>query len=298
MADYTEEDLLRLDAQYAEAGLPFHARPLRAAAEILKERFVLGSGPFTNPLVAEICSAYERLIPETKTTWPGMGTGLVASVDRVRSVTVSVGYGTRALTAPKGLGFDSDDEWYAWCRRDEGIATRSLFAFADMYDLVYGIDELRAVEQTRAFDLWRKATEQLATTTSRLVASGDPGEAILQTIALTVELALKGSLLHLGVPEDSLSKRAYGHNYRVLADKLIELQPHRDDCMVVNSVNKIPDYVESRYRDMGMTRLQIIDLALGAQFVAASAVRRISGRDIATQMEGPGGPGPRARYFS
>jgi len=294
MADYSEEDLLRLDAQYAEKGIPFHARPLRAAAEILKERFVMGSGPFGNPMVAEVCLAYERLIPETLTTWPGMGTGLVASVDRVRSVVVSVAYGSCRLTAAKGLGFDSEEEWFAWCRRDAGIVARSLFAFADMYDLTYGIDDLKISDQTRAFDLLCKATEQMATTTSRLVTSGDPGEAILQTIGLTAELALKGSLLHLGVPEDSLAKRAYGHNYHALADKLIELQPHRDDCILQSVVQKLPDYVESRYHYTGMTRLQIIDLAIGAQFVAASAVRRISRRDIAAQIEASNSPRERA----
>lgn len=298
MADYTEEDLLRLDARYAEEGIPFHARPLRAAAEILKKGFVMGSGPFGNAQVAEICAAYERLIPETAITWPGMGTGLVASVDRVRSVVASVVYGTRSLTAAKALGFASDEEWFTWCRKDEAIVTRSCFAFADIYDLVYGIDELKTREQTRAFDLWRKATEQLATTTSRLEASGDPGEAILQTIGLTAELALKGSLLYLGVSEDSLSRRAYGHNYRALADKLIEMQPHRDDDMLLHSINKLPDYVESRYHYTGMTRLQIIDLALGVQFVAASAIRRISRRDIAAKVEADRGPGARTRYFS
>lgn len=68
-----------------------------------------------------------------------MGTGLVASVDRVRSVVVSVAYGSCRLTAAKGLGFDSEEEWFAWCRRDAGIVARSLFAFADIYDLIYGI---------------------------------------------------------------------------------------------------------------------------------------------------------------
>lgn len=58
MADYTEEDLLRLDSQYAEEGIPFHARPLRAAAEILQEGFVMGSGHFGNPKVEEVCAAY------------------------------------------------------------------------------------------------------------------------------------------------------------------------------------------------------------------------------------------------
>jgi hypothetical protein len=59
----------------------------------------------------------------------------------------------------------------------------------------------------------------------------------------------------------------------------------------------MPHYVESRYTPAGLTRLQVIRLALGAQFIAASSVRRFSSRDLAAQMEQGGWPAPRAPLF-
>ncbi|MDC4329250.1 hypothetical protein NQ674_13135 [Acinetobacter baumannii] len=79
MTKFTDADILRLDEAFAKEGIPFHARPLNAAMEILGNNFSINL--LNNPLVIEIKQAYERLIPEVKYTWPGMGTGLVAAVD-------------------------------------------------------------------------------------------------------------------------------------------------------------------------------------------------------------------------
>jgi hypothetical protein len=74
--------------------------------------------------------------------------------------------------------------------------------------------------------------------------------------------------------------------------------PHRDDPLVALVVSQLPPYVASRYRPAGLPRLEVVELALGAQFVAASSVRRLSSRDLAGQMEGAGGPGARPTFFS
>jgi hypothetical protein len=87
MANWTHDDLLTLDARLAEEGVALHARPLRAALEIL------GGDVLTvlaNPEAQKITAAYDALFPESSTTWPGFGIGIIASVDRVRKVTLDV----------------------------------------------------------------------------------------------------------------------------------------------------------------------------------------------------------------
>jgi putative ATP-dependent endonuclease of the OLD family len=53
---------------------------------------------------------------------------------------------------------------------------------------------------------------------------------------------------------------------------------------------------ESQIR--ALTRLQVVQLALGVQFVAASVVRRISGTDLAADMEAANHPNSRPSFFS
>ena len=90
MKSWTDHDILRLDTQYAKADIALPSRPLRAAMNLLSSNFVLGvSG---NPQVNAITEAYRRLVPEVDTTWPGLGIGIAASVDRVRKITVALAH--------------------------------------------------------------------------------------------------------------------------------------------------------------------------------------------------------------
>ncbi len=291
MIKFTERDIFKLDERFAKEGVPFHARPLRAAIEILGEKFSMGVGG--NPQVSEIERAYIQLLPEARFTWPGMGTGLTASVDRVKKVTIGVVYGTVNITVHEGLGFSDHQEWTTWCRGDREIAEKSIFAFADMFDLVYGID--RSTQKTSAFTFWGLAAEQLKLVSESLSQSGSISSAVLQPICLTAELALKGALLSLGIPENDLKSKKFGHNLTKLGQRMVQEVSHRDDKLLLDALRKFPDYVADRYRETQLTRLEVVSLALDAQFVAASAVRRISGQDIALEFEATT---PRSNLFS
>lgn len=293
MIVYTDNDLLRLDEIFARQEIPFHARPFHAATQILGEEFCIGLGG--NHQVDEICQAYERLIPEVRFTWPGMGTGLVASVDRVRKVPVGVVYGTINLAVHTGLGFSSQQEWFTWCRGDRKIADKSAFALADMYDLVYGID--RQSQRGNASTFWGLAAEQLKLASESLSQSGSISSPVLQPICLTAELAIKGTLLYLGISEKDLrNSKLFGHDLNKLGHRMTSERSHGDDALLLSALSNFPDYVGERYRETKLSRLDVISLALGAQFVAASAVRRISGDDMSRQIEA-GGLGPRAHVF-
>ncbi len=282
MIKFTDKDILTLDERFARENIPFHARPLHAAMAILGEQFSIGL--LDHPQVSQIQRAYVQLIPEVEFTWPGMGTGLVASIDRVRKVIIGVTYGTVNITVDKGLGFSSHQEWEEWCRRDKKIAVRSAFAYADMHDLVYGIDH--NTQHNNVSTLWGLAVEQLKLVAESLSQSGTISSAVLQPICLTAELAMKGTLLHLGIPEKDLKNpKLFGHDLGKLGQRMTQEINHRDDSLLLNALSNFPDYVDNRYKETQLTRLEVIALALNAQFVAASSIRRISGVDMALQME-------------
>lgn len=292
MVNWTNDDLLRLDSIYAEAGVAFHARPLRAAMDLLGRGFTLGRD---NSKLRAITQAYKQLIPEVDTIWPGKGIGLAASVDRVRKVTVGVVFGSRAITPERALGFDTREDWIDWCRNDPGITANSCFAFADLYDLTYGIDELQQSTSV-AIEYWYMALSNLEDI-ANILATGFSVATVLQPICLTAELAMKANLIHLGADPKTLSYRDVGHHHTVLAQRMREARPHRDDEQIAAITTKLPDYIDSRYKATGLTRLDVVNLALGAQFIAASSVRRLTGRDIAGDMERDDWPGSRKTFL-
>lgn len=111
MKKWSLDTLRALDLKYAKEGVHMHQRPFRAATEILGSAFSMGvSG---NPEVQKIMAAYEAMIPEVNSSWPGMGTGLAAVVDQVRKITMPVEFGQCTLQVWRTLGFADEKQWWA-----------------------------------------------------------------------------------------------------------------------------------------------------------------------------------------
>lgn len=279
MADWSLDTLRALDVKYAKEGVHLHQRPFRAAVDILGPEFSMGVGG--NPEVQRIIEAYEQMIPEANESWPGMGIGLAVAVDQVRKVTVPVVFGQASITAWEALGFSSEQAWWHWCREDREIAIGTHFAFADLLDLTYGLDELRGgggIDIVR----WKMATSNLADAANNLPTAFSV-DTVIQPICLVVELSLKAALIRNRADPNNWGRD--GHNFDKLAKRLGGETPHRDDALIASVTAKLPPYVDSRYDPAGLTRYDVVRLALGAQFIAASTVRRFSTRDFAGEIE-------------
>lgn len=292
MTTWTLDTLRALDLQYAKEGMHLHQRPFRAAVDILGSAFSMGVGG--HPEVRRIMDAYAQMIPEANASWPGMGIGLAAVVDQVRKITMPVVFGQQSLQVWETLGFADDKAWWNWCREDRRIAAESHFALADLHDLTYGLDDMRG-ETGADVDLWKMATSNLADAANNLPTAFSV-DSVIQPICLVAELSLKAALVRGGADQKSF-KGKDGHDLPKLVDRLAAERPHRDDARVRELIDRLPPYVGSRYKPAGLTRLDVVRLALGVQFVAASAARRFSDRDLAAQMETGGWPAPRPRLF-
>jgi len=293
MVLFTDEDILRLDRMYAQENVPFHARPLAAAFDILGDQFILDL--MQNPAVEEINQAYMRLVPETEACWPGAGVGLVASVDQIRKVTLGIMYGNVQLTMDRALGFKDHEDWVLWCRGNPKIAAKSCYAFADIHDFIMGINYMEDTAQGESIKHWTLAAAHLEEISNSMSTSSNVASAT-QPICLIAELAMKGTLYHLGVSRKEI--RLLGHHHKDIAARLAAERPHRDDALISGIVNYIPDYVKTRYSGSNLTRLEVVQLALDVQFIAASSLRRISGVDTAHDLEEKGDfPGAREVVF-
>jgi hypothetical protein len=291
MGKWTKQDLLKLDARFAEDGVHMHQRPFRAAMEILGSDFLYGV--IGNSETERIMTAYAELVPEVNSSWPGAGIGLAVSVDRIRKLIMPVVFGTVSIE-PWEAGFSSRDEWLQWCRGDRTIAAEASYAFADLHDLSLGLNALQSGDGD-ALRLWGMARSNLEDVANTLPSTFSV-DSVIQPICLVAELAMKAALVWEGADPKSF-KGPKGHDLIGLAGQLAKGKPHPDDLLIQGVVSKLPPYVVSRYNPAGLTRLQVVRLALGVQFIAASTTRRISGVDLAARMaigEWPGARQPLA----
>lgn len=287
--------LFELDERFARAGMPLHQRPLAAAAELLglKGLDVL----VRDPRVAPICRAYEQLMPGAEESWPGMAVGLVAALDRVRPVSLAVGYGMPNVALWQLAGFASEADWALWCRLDHTVAAQGELALADLFDFAYGMDDLHRLGGTGdAWSLWQMAAAFLEDV-ARILPRAFNVDAVLQPICLTAEMALKAALVMLGMTTEVLQQRRYGHHLKALVTELVARRPHRDDDLLKVCIGRFPDLVNARYSPRGLARLQVVELAQAAQFIAATSVRRHAERDLAAEVLSAQGQAVRAPWF-
>lgn len=291
MSNWTLDDLRRLDLKYAEEGIHVHQRPFRAAIDLLGPNFVMGFGG--NPEVKRIMDAYAAMTPEVEANWPGTGIGFVASVDQVRKVVFPVTFGDNALQPWQIAGFASGETWWNWCRQDRTIAAEVTLAVADLHDFTMGLNEIEH-RNADAVTWWRMARSNIEDAANTLPISSSH-DSVIQPICMVAELSMKAALVWDGAAPNSF-RGSDGHNLRKLAAQMAATRPHRDDARVQAVIANLPSYVASRYEPAGLKRLQVVRLALGAQFIAASSVRRIGTADLAAQMEADEWPGPRTPF--
>lgn len=290
---WTTDDLLRLDEKYAYEGVHPHQRAFRAAVELLGPAFQL-TALTKNTDVSNIMDAWARLFPDAGATWPGMGIGLAASVDQVRKTVAPVGFGQTSIQAWSVLGFSDSAAWEYWCRGNAVIAAESWYAVADLLDFTYGVDDLRG-EKPEAQTLWRMAASNLSDVANTLPATFSV-DSVIQPICMTVELSIKAALVHNGAAPADFAGRN-GHNLTDLSRRMMTEMPHRDDALIPDVIQHLPPYVASRYAPAGLNRLAVVRLALAAQFVAASSLRRHSTRDMDAEISADGWPAPRPPFF-
>lgn len=153
----------------------------------------------------------------------------------------------------------------------------------DLLDFVYGLDDLGKQDliSQRSVEWWNLAKQQLEAASATTLGSFTK-YVIVQNCCVSAELLLKGALLQEGIEEDLLSKsiKGFGHNLESMARKACEFRPEINSRLVLAVVANMPSYIETRYNDIGLTRVQLGLLLMNTQYLAGEILRCYSDRNF------------------
>ncbi len=279
--------IAKLDQQFIDADVPLHARPFCVVTELI--RLKAGGDVLDNTIWEQVMTSFHRLYPSGDFSIPPILIGGVALRDRFYVARVNVGWGQPSIDPMKCIDISHAELETIWNLNPEQF-WRAMYSVADLWDFGYGASDLRG-QNIEADTLWQKASSSIEATAT-LLANGHMLDAAVQSICLTAELGIKGALAALGVDESA--RRKLSHNIPDLLKKLMDMRPHESDMQAQSASGHFPDYVKTRYSDHGMTRVQLNELAMRAQFIAADALRRLSVRNLAQQIQAESGNPPRS----
>jgi hypothetical protein len=235
---------------------------------------------FDKRIWSPLMDIYRRLYPSGDFSMPALLVGGVALRDLMYPVHVHVGYGTFSVEPLKCIQI-TQEELNLIFRHYPEQGWRAFYSVCDLWDFGYGTADLISYGSP-ARDLLNNARSSVVATPRILSGIIDIDSAV-QTACLTAELSMKAALTHLGWTEQELRKLS--HHLTKLAEALIGTKPTLNDDRLRIACTKFPNYVESRYSPHGLTRLELMALAMRAQFVAADAIRRVADRNLAGDME-------------
>jgi hypothetical protein len=235
---------------------------------------------FDKRLWDPLIESYRKLYPSGDFSMPAMLSGGVAIRDQIYPVRIPLAFGAAAVD-PLTLVEIPRTELELVFRLFPDQGWRAFYAVCDLWDFAYGVDDLTKLGTPKP-DFLVNARSNLAATT-RILRGDIDLDAAVQTACLTAELSMKAALAHLGVHEKAL--KDLSHSLPRLAQKLLGLAPSAADARLLATVQSFPNYVGARYTAHGLKRIELMELAMRAQYVAADAVRRIANRNLGAGME-------------
>jgi hypothetical protein len=268
----TDEELIAQDVK-------IHARPIHVAMAWMDKNSIYGD-LFDKQVWEPLMEIYRRLYPSGDFSVPAMLEGGVALRDRMYPVRVSVGFGYFRVEPLKAIDIKHEELELIFQHNPEQ-GWKAFYGVCDLWDFAYGVDDL-VKTNSPASELLNNAQSSLSAISRILTGSLDI-DAAVQCACLTAELSMKAALRHLGSSDDEI--RNFSHHLKKLSDALIAKAPRATDERLRAACTEFPNYVQTRYASHGLTRLELMALAMRAQFVAADAIRRVTDRNMGGEME-------------
>ena len=275
--------VIEIDDELIKEGKEPSKRSFHTNLKIINNLGIHGMDILNNPISNEVNKIYSELYRSTDLCMPPMHTGAFMFRDIFFSIRMPITYG-KVINNPIELLDDITENQKEWLFSDKKSGLIFFDQVIDLMDFIYGLDDVRG-EKTlpdKTLLYWLKAKQQLEAVSATVLGSFDK-DAITQNSCLATELILKGALIIGGVPDNELIHK-YGHKLINLANKAIEQLPNIDKEVMLFVVNKFPDYVQDRYNDTGLSRLELGNLLMYAQYVGGEILRQFSKRNFRTEI--------------
>lgn len=279
------EDFIRnIDNRLIDEDVGLHQRPFVIVMEWMDQNNI--SGNFLDERIwVPLMASYKKLYPTGDFSVPALSSAGVAIRDKMYPVHVGIGFGTVEVDPLKLIDISTEELSYIFNNQPEQ-GWKALYGVCDLWDFAYGVDDLKR-DKSPAAELLSNARSAISATARTLLGQTDIDSAI-QSACLAAELSLKGALTILGVSAQQI--RAASHNLVKLAEILISLKPNGNSSLLLEASKDFPNYVSTRYSSHGLKRTELMALAMRSQFVAAEAVRCVSERNFASQVDNGANP--------
>lgn len=262
------QPVIEVDNELIQEGAEPWQRPPIAYMRIA-QRLQPGSSAIWqyDPLLKAVNQIYAQLYRETDLHMPPMHAGAFMFRDIFFPLRIPRIFGSPSIN-PTDFLTDVPEIQKRWLFADQQIGLTFFDQVIDLMDFVYGLDDLEKAKKLpdKTIEWWYLAKQQLEAAAATILGSFNK-YAVIQNCCISTELLLKGALFAKGIDEDTLrnEKKGYGHKLENLVNRIGELLPEVDKDNLLFVIQQLPSYVDSRYKAMQVSRLDLGKFLMNTQ---------------------------------
>lgn len=280
------ELVMTADEEALAEGLSPKQRGMATVFKVLRKlghAFVMtGSG--MSPMGERVLAMHRSLYRGSDLAVGGIHGGIFMFRDVFARIYIPFGYGQMAVN-PFQLTDLSEAQLRWLASRPQDLAAFH-DQFIDIFDFAGTLGRLGNYKMPpkEAHEIFQLASFQLQAAAAALSVAFDFRGAI-QSCLIGAELALKAGLAAQGA--DEKERRKHGHDLASAANAFSKGRQAFDLDRVVNTIKRLPQYVENRYSSEQPNRMAVGRIVMGAQYIAGEVARQIGEFSIRSAMTPP-----------
>lgn len=271
------DDIRKIDDQLISQNVLIHQRPFQTTLEWMRLNKIQGD---ISSFCKQVEDIYQKLYPRQKFGIPNLLIGGIAFRDQI--------YITR-IPVIKGINlFDFVDIDPSELALMHNVYfeqyKKAVYSICDLYDIAFGIDDiLKEKESNEILVYWLEMI--LSSTMSAAFALSENINLAnaIQSSLLSVELAVKSSLMYLGCDYGHIT--SLKHSKKKIKKNLTSYKIINENDDFFEIYDSLPEYVDARYNPQNLSKQVLVDIAIKSQFLVSEIIRKISKRNLAESIQ-------------
>lgn len=274
------DDIRKIDDKLIAKNVLIYQRPLEATLEWMSLNKIQGDiSNFYKP-VEEI---YQKLYPRQKFSIPNLLIGGIAFRDQIYITRIPNIYGTVNIQLFDFIDIEPSELALIYNAYFEQYK-KAAYSICDLYDIAFGIDDiLNENESNEILTYWLKMILSSIMSASFALSEEINLDNAIQSSLLSIELAVKSSLLYLGCDYEHIT--SLRHSKKKIKENLISYKIINENDDFFEIYDSLPEYVDARYNPQNLSKQVLVDIAIKSQFLVSEIIRKISKRNLAESIQ-------------
>ena len=274
------DDIRKIDDKLIAKNVLIYQRPLEATLEWMRLNKIQGDILIFLKSIGDI---YKILYPRENLSFPNLLIGGVGFRGQIYIVKIPLIFRSTKVNLHDFIEIEYSELALMHNVYYEQYQ-RAIYTICDLYDIAFGIDDIIQEKiSNENLTYWLEMVLSSIMSTALTLKEENNLNNAIQSSLLSIELAVKSSLLYLGCDYEHIT--SLRHSKKKIKKNLISYKIINENDDFFEIYDSLPEYVDARYNPQNLSKQVLVDIAIKSQFLVSEIIRKISKRNLAESIQ-------------